>query len=289
MTTSFIAMGVALFAVAGLVIGLGFLSLLVGGLEFIFGGPKLRFLKTEKGQTGFAFALNWNSAKEPASIDYIQMAFFDAFGKMTQKKVSVEFDGEKHRFAKDVDFGNSVKEIWGSLKSKTAQVEVELGSRKDGIFFRFPYRGEKFLKKQKLAPETVDSFNEKTLWNTNTQGKSPISAAAKTYIADTVPGKGPQIAIPSNPAFEAYFAKMGGGAGASSGGETQTQENFAVSKVWIEEGCIVCNACEDVYPEVFDVQAEGCIVRPGAPLDDGLKIIEAVDSCPVEIIKFTKA
>ena len=65
--------------------------------------------------------------------------------------------------------------------------------------------------------------------------------------------------------------------------------NFAVSKVWIEPGCIVCNACEDIFPEVFEVLADTCIIRPGAPLDDGLKVEEAAEACPVEVIKFTKA
>ncbi|MCB9091049.1 MAG: ferredoxin [Halobacteriovoraceae bacterium] len=79
----------------------------------------------------------------------------------------------------------------------------------------------------------------------------------------------------------------GGAAGAAAGGAPA--ENFAVSKVWIAPGCIVCNACEDIYPEVFDVQADTCIIRPNAPLDNGLKIQEAAEACPVEVIKFDKA
>ena len=58
-------------------------------------------------------------------------------------------------------------------------------------------------------------------------------------------------------------------------------ENFAVSKVWIDPGCIVCDACEGIYPEVFEVTEETCLIRPDAPMNDGLRIVEAAEACPV--------
>ena len=86
----------------------------------------------------------------------------------------------------------------------------------------------------------------------------------------------------SNPEFAGDFSAA---AADSSGGGA---ENFSVSKVWIEPGCIVCDACEGIYPEVFEVTDDTCIIRPGAPLDNGLLIEEAADACPVEVIKFAK-
>jgi len=62
-----------------------------------------------------------------------------------------------------------------------------------------------------------------------------------------------------------------------------------IVRVWIEEGCITCNLCEDLCPEVFAVPAgETSLVKKGAEtffrrLAD--RIQEAVDSCPVEVIK----
>ena len=94
--------------------------------------------------------------------------------------------------------------------------------------------------------------------------------------------------IPTNPAFAAHFAGASSGAGAAAA-DAAPVENFAVAKVWIEPGCIVCDACEDIYPEVFEVTDDSCIIRPGAPLDNGLLVEEAADACPVEVIKFTKA
>jgi len=64
-----------------------------------------------------------------------------------------------------------------------------------------------------------------------------------------------------------------------------------VTKVWIEEGCIVCDACETTAPDVFEVQEETCIVRPSA-LEPAFNkprtqdIIDAAEECPVDVIKF---
>ncbi|MBT3981827.1 MAG: ferredoxin [Bacteriovoracaceae bacterium] len=106
-------------------------------------------------------------------------------------------------------------------------------------------------------------------------------------IAESVPGKEKHLVLPTNPEFIHLF-NPGGGSGGSADGAAEA-EQFSVSKVWIEDGCIVCNACEDIYPEVFEVTQDSCIIRAGAPLDDGLKILEASDACPVEVIKYNKA
>jgi ferredoxin len=63
--------------------------------------------------------------------------------------------------------------------------------------------------------------------------------------------------------------------------------SMAISRVWIEEGCIVCNACEDICPEVFQVTEETTVVREGVdPSGYEDEIIEAAESCPVEVIKY---
>src|SRR3954467_5112402 len=63
-----------------------------------------------------------------------------------------------------------------------------------------------------------------------------------------------------------------------------------VTKVWIAPGCIVCDACENDCPEVFDVTEETCLIRPPAMKPDFLapltpSIIVAMEGCPVEVIK----
>lgn len=62
-----------------------------------------------------------------------------------------------------------------------------------------------------------------------------------------------------------------------------------VVKVWIEEGCIVCRACEVQCAEVFDVRDDGCYVRTRrfTGLED--RIHQAAADCPVKVIEFTSA
>ncbi len=79
---------------------------------------------------------------------------------------------------------------------------------------------------------------------------------------------------------------------------------MAISKVWIEEGCIVCNACEAECPEVFHVTEDSCHIRAEARVDGKasenraekaalkpelqtsleMKILAAAASCPTGVI-----
>ena len=78
-----------------------------------------------------------------------------------------------------------------------------------------------------------------------------------------------------------------------------------VPKVWIDEDCITCDACQDICPEVFEVvddssqilaavRTDGVFDRNvgGSPLvgtlgaELGDIIIEAAEACPVEVIKY---
>ncbi len=64
-----------------------------------------------------------------------------------------------------------------------------------------------------------------------------------------------------------------------------------VTKVWIEPGCIVCDACETAAPDVFEVQEDNCVIRPEALTPDFTQprsqdIVDAAEECPVDVIKF---
>jgi len=61
---------------------------------------------------------------------------------------------------------------------------------------------------------------------------------------------------------------------------------MALKKVWIEEGCTSCGMCEDLCPNVFEMQDEA-VVKDGADFEQNEKCIkDAAESCPVEIIKY---
>ncbi len=80
---------------------------------------------------------------------------------------------------------------------------------------------------------------------------------------------------------------------------------MAITKVWIEEGCIVCNACEAECPDVFHVTEDSCHIKGEArvdgvenenkgksPLKDDLQrkledsIVAAAAGCPVSVIVY---
>lgn len=289
MTSSLIAMGVAIFAVVNLVLGLAGLSLLFGAFESLFGKPKLTLLRTSQGGNNFAFGFKWNSAKEPAALDTIKLRLFNPFGSPTQAEVSHRFDAKNSSFAIEVDMGPGFIELLGAKGMEKAMLQVELSSSRDGVAFQFDMKGPKFKQMVMQATDGVDNFIKRHKLDSIKVSKPPIDIPIRSFIADTVPGKGPALAIATNPAFAAHFAGLGAAGGGAAAPAAEAQPNYTVAKVWIEPGCIVCNACEDIYPEVFEVLADTCIIRPGAPLDNGLRVQEAAEACPVEVIKFTKA
>ncbi len=286
MTSSLIAMGVAIFAVINLVIGLAAISMLFGTFETLFGKPKLSILRPSKGGNLFAFGFKWNSAKEPAAIDIVKLRLFNPFGSPTQAEVSQKFEVKKSSFGIEVDMGPGLIELLGAQGLDKAMVQVELSSTKDGVAFQFDMKGPKFRKLVMDSLDGVENFVKRNKLDVVKNSKPPIDIPIRSFIADTVPGKGTQLIIATNPAFAAQFAGAGAGVAAPAG---EAVPNFMIAKVWIEPGCIVCNACEDIYPQVFEVTSDTCLIRPGAPLDDGLKVTEAAEACPVEVIKFTKA
>jgi ferredoxin len=286
-------MGVAMFLVINLVVGLAILSLLFGTFETLFGKPKLTILRATKSGNHFAFGFKWNSAKEPAAIDTVRLRLFNPYGNPTQVEVLKKFEPKKTSFAQEVDLGPGFIDLLGAKNFEFAVITVEVSSSKDGVHFQFDLKGPKFKKLVSQAQITVDQYAGDHKLEDSKASKPPIDIPVRSFVADTVPGKGAQLALPTNPAFASYFAGSAaptttGGAG-GAGAQAPAAENFKVAKVWIEPGCIVCNACEDIYKEVFEVLADTCVIRPNAPLDDGLRIQEAAEACPVEVIKFTKA
>jgi ferredoxin len=282
-------MGVAAFLVLNLVVGLGALSLLVGIFETLFGKPKLAVLRSSKSGNMFAFGLKWNSAKEPAALDTIRIRLFNPFGTPTQVEVSKPFDPKTSSFAVEADMGPGFIELLGAKGFDQAMVQVEVCSSKDGVVFQFDMKGPKFKTMIFDATQTVAEYIASHKLDVIKDSRPPIDVPIRSFIADTVPGRGPQLKLATNPAFVGEFAALGAAPGAGASAAASAIANFAVTKVWIEPGCIVCNACEDIYKEVFEVKADTCIIRPNAPLDDGLRIQEAAEACPVEVIKFTKA
>ncbi len=289
MSTSLIAMGVAIFLVINLVVGLAALSLLFGTFETLFGKPKLTLLRSTKSGNFFAFGFKWNSAKEPAAIDTIKLRLFNPFGSPTQVEVLQSFPAKQSSFAIEANMGPGFIDLLGAQNIDYGMIQVEVSSSKDGISFQFDMKGPKFKKLVSEANQTVEQFISANKLDAPRTSKPPIDIPIRSFVADTVPGRGPQLKLATNPTFAGDFTPAPTSTGGAGGAPADATPNFGIAKVWIEPGCIVCNACEDIYKDVFEVLADTCIIRPNAPLDDGLRIQEAAEACPVEVIKFTKA
>jgi len=64
---------------------------------------------------------------------------------------------------------------------------------------------------------------------------------------------------------------------------------MAITKVWIEDGCTGCGLSEAICPEVFKVIDGEATVIDGVDFSKyEKKIIEAAESCPVEVIKYSE-
>ena len=72
-----------------------------------------------------------------------------------------------------------------------------------------------------------------------------------------------------------------------------TATSAPIRKVWIETGCISCKLCQDIVPQVFQVEDDrDCVVRPEAAkffVSRREDIVQAMRDCPVEVIKIEQA
>lgn len=280
MNTSLIAFVVASLLTIGLIVHLGILSLLIGAFYFLFGKKKFEILNSGLGPTGFAFAFSWNAAREPGKIKRIQIRLFNPFGKPTQVEVTRDFDPKSDDFAIDLDLGPAYATLLSAEGFDQARVEITLFST-DGVSHHKEMKAFDFISKLEDAKMSAEKWMEEY---GPKKDKVYYHTISRSFIADPLPQTAAKkLKIASNPEFAGDFAAAGGAGGGAAAA------NFTVAKVWIEPGCIVCNACEDIYPEVFEVTSDSCIIRPDAPLNDGLKITEAAEACPVEVIKFNKA
>lgn len=283
MPTSFLALLIALTVVVLFIVGLGGLSLATGVFSQLLERPKFKFLRPSN-NLNFAFSFDWPFTKDQAKIDYIKFSLYNPFGHPTRSELVRSFKPQDQMFAQEIEMGQSFSNFLNANGFNKAEVSIEIGSSKEGINYFFSYKGSKFQEMLKSATRSITE--ELEALKSNDQKEVAYSVPAKSFIADPMPVEASaQLVIPTNPAFQALFAGSGGGA---SGGAAAA-ENYKVAKVWIEPGCIVCNACEGIYPEVFEVLPDSCVVRTTAPLDNGLRIQEAAEACPVEVIKYAKA
>ncbi len=272
----------ALILSIGLVVGIGVVALLTGVLNFLFARPRLTFLKTAQGDSGLAFVFSWNNSDEPAYFDTLSLRCFNPFGHPTQTNISKSFEPSNKDFARDINLGQEFVKLVNTKGLDESIVSLQISSTRDGIAHYFEMKGRVLKDRLRKAKQTFEEYNNQT-----TSSSRPLyHQSSREFIAEPM-GDIPEkvLKIPTNPQFAPDFLGLKG----TGAKEESTQENFSVKKVWIDPGCIVCDACEGIYPEVFEVLDDTCIIRENAPLTNGILIEEAAEACPVEVIKFERA
>lgn len=281
MSTTYIAMIVAILMGFGLLLGIGLLSLLSGALNFLFVKPRFDFLTSQHGEAGFAFTCKWDQDAEPVRFDRVRVHLFNPFGLPTEVDITRDFNGADTDFARDVEMGEKFKTIFSATNLEKASIEIEVIASRDNVTHIHSMKALEFVNKIKNSSKTLADVEESFVV---VKEKARFEIPERTFISPPLPKTAKQLKMASNPMFAGDFA----GAALAGGAAAPAAANYAVTKVWIEPGCIVCDACEAIAPLVFEVTDSTCIIRPGAPLDDGLKIQDAAEACPVEVIKYTK-
>ncbi len=265
--------------VVGLILG-GPLTLyfVVRILNNIWGGLKVSFIKTA--EHPLALLVAWDEESFDIKISRIRMELIELVpgGRSVAQSFTFEDSSAKRKaFAltlqlpeKDIqvltDSGVTGQPRAVKMSSVTLEIETV-----DGETRRFKIPKVKLLaaiSKETLLDKDLDLVND----------KMPDSWSVQTRV---FPWRKVEEVVEDAP--------KAAGAGHAAGAPAQRAAvDFAVSKVWIEPGCIVCDACEAEAPLVFWVTGDTCIVRENAPLDDAAAIKAAAEGCPVDVIKYTK-
>jgi len=121
----------------------------------------------------------------------------------------------------------------------------------------------------------------------------PIAnTATKRFTPKPKPALESKAADPAAAKEVAGAPAEGGGHGAAApaegGAKGGNDANLTtIKKVWIEEGCIVCDACVDACPDVFVIEGETCVIVPSPALGQVDEIKEAAEGCPVDVIRYS--
>ena len=246
-------------------------------LNNVWGGLKVKFLTTP--ENPLSLLVSWDNESYEIKVTRIKLDFIELVpgGRALSHSFTFEDSSAKNKsfvlalkLSEDeikilTDAGLSTHPR--ALKQSTISVEVET---LNGETRRFKIPKAKFIKS---LSDTIEIDSETEI----VTDKNPDSWSVQTRV---FPWKKDEEEVE---APKAGAVKAAGGAPAP-----RAPVDFAVTKVWIEPGCIVCDACEAEAPLVFWVKDDTCIVRENAPLDDAAAIKAAAEGCPVDVIKFTK-
>ncbi len=246
-------------------------------LNNVWGALNVKFLRTA--EHPLALQVTWDNESFDIKVTRIKLemtelvpggrsvahsfTFEDSSSKRKTFVLALKLPEKDYQALTDAGLNNQQR----AVDVSTVEIEVETI---DGETRRFKIPKKKIiaaLKTETVLAKDVDivADKESDSWSV----MSRVFPWRKVVEAEEDAGAPKKAAVPGAPVVRAPV-------------------DFAVTKVWIEPGCIVCDACEAEAPLVFHVLADTCIVRENAPLDDPAAIKAAADGCPVDVIKYTK-
>jgi len=245
------------------------------------GGVKGRFVRL-KAEPTLGFLVEWDKDSFDHAIQRIRFDLFElirggrsasfsyTFEDRTAKKSSfvipLKLNSDDFGLLTDAGLKGSERR---ALNKSYALVEIET------------INGETF--RQKISKKSIlEAIRTVPLMaNSEVELMQPTEPDTWSLLTRVFPWKKAAAAADAAPVAAKAHKPTAGKAAAP------TLVDFLVTKVWIEPGCIVCDACENEAPDVFQVLADTCIVRENAPLDNGASIQAAAEGCPVNVIKYT--
>jgi len=246
-------------------------------LNTVWGGLSLKFIKTAENPINLV--VSWDEESFEVKVTRVKLEFAElvpggrslshsfTFEDSSAKKrtfaIPLKFNEKDMAMLTDSGLAGNPRAVFRS----SATVEVET---LDGETRRFKISKSKIVKSLQavqVLDKKIDLIDDMVpdTWSVQTR-----VFPWKKVVEEVAEDKGHKKAAVGGPAAP------------------RAPVDFTVTKVWIEPGCIVCDACEAEAPAVFWVQADTCIVRENAPLDDPAAIKAAAEGCPVDVIKYTK-
>ncbi|MBS1984713.1 MAG: ferredoxin [Bdellovibrionales bacterium] len=276
---------IAIFVAVILLGGPFTLFALIKLLNSAFGSLKASFVKLtpkEAGDPTLGLLVAWDSESFEEEIFRVKVDYTELVRGGRSASFSFTFEGkgakkrsflipmqlDEHDFRVLTD--NGISEVGNSVSRSEIQIELE-NNRGETVRFTLPK--SQVLKAMRGLAYVAPAGEVEVL-----PARKPDDWSLQTRV---FPWKVAVAAAETTTEKAAPKPKAAGGA--------PTIVDFIVTKVWIEPGCIVCDACENEAPAVFQVLADTCIVRENAPLTDAGSIAAAAEGCPVDVIKYTKA
>jgi ferredoxin len=261
---------------------LGLPILIIAGIRiysYVAGKIKVQAVRCPTGDAALGLMISWDNESHPLKVTRVRLEYTELYREGTSLTLSFTFEDKQAKrksFILPMKIPTDQLKVLASIPSPTA-------ARNSSIIVEVESLGGHSIRRR-IPKEQIAKVLKGYVFKPEKEGVemlSPVEPDKWSVLARVFPWK---KVVEEAPAEK-------GAIGAPKAGKVSAPQvfDFIITKVWIEPGCIVCDACENEAPDVFQVLSDTCIVRPNAPLLNTGSIVAAADGCPVDVIKYDKA